>query len=44
MRILFLCTHNRCRSVIAEAVVRALSAPELHAASAGSAPEGKFIP
>ena len=44
MRVLFLCTHNRCRSIIAEAVVRALDAPELQAASAGSAPEGKVHP
>ena len=44
MKVLFLCTHNRCRSVIAEALARHLDDPQLEAASAGSAPAGEVHP
>ncbi|RLT93031.1 arsenate reductase ArsC [Ketobacter sp.] len=44
VRILFLCTHNRCRSILAEAITRHLGSPLLESASAGSQPEGKVHP
>jgi len=44
LRILFLCTHNRCRSILAEALTRHLGQPWLVAASAGSSPEGQIHP
>ncbi|MCP5014824.1 MAG: arsenate reductase ArsC [Ketobacter sp.] len=43
-RILFLCTHNRCRSILAEALTRHQGANYLIAASAGSSPEGQVHP
>lgn len=43
-RILFLCTHNRCRSILAEALTRHHGQSYLLAASAGSSPEGKVHP
>lgn len=36
MKILFLCTHNSCRSILAEAAFNHLAAPGMHAYSAGS--------
>ncbi len=44
MRILFVCTHNACRSVLAEVITRALGQGRLQAASAGSAPSGRIHP
>ncbi|CAA0122231.1 Glutaredoxin arsenate reductase [BD1-7 clade bacterium] len=48
MNILFICTHNRCRSIVAEAVgnhVRQLhERNDIHFASAGSEPEGHVFP
>lgn len=44
VRILFLCTHNRCRSILAEALTRHHGHPLLISASAGSQPEGKVHP
>lgn len=44
MNILFLCTGNSCRSVLAEATFNALADPELHAMSAGSHPTGTIHP
>ena len=47
MHILFVCTHNRCRSILAEAVARHLSLAStqvLQACSAGSHPQGKVYP
>lgn len=44
VRILFLCTHNRCRSILAEALTRHHGQSLLIAASAGSQPEGKVHP
>ena len=38
MKLLFICTHNRCRSILAEAISRQLGAGILDVASAGSAP------
>lgn len=38
MRLLFICTHNRCRSILCEAIARQRGQGVLEAASAGSAP------
>lgn len=38
MRLLFICTHNRCRSILCEAITQQRGGGVLHAASAGSAP------
>lgn len=44
MNILFLCTGNSCRSVLAEATFNALASPEWRAMSAGSHPTGTIHP
>ena len=44
MTILFLCTGNSCRSVLAEATFNALAGSELRAMSAGSHPTGTVHP
>lgn len=38
MKLLFICTHNRCRSILCEAIASQRGAGVLEAASAGSAP------
>ena len=38
MKLLFICTHNRCRSILCEAIATQRGAGSLQAASAGSAP------
>ena len=38
MKLLFNCTHNRCRSILCEAIASQRGAGSLEAASAGSAP------
>ena len=38
MKLLFICTHNRCRSILCEAIAAQRGAGFLEAASAGSAP------
>ncbi|MFL2503285.1 MAG: arsenate reductase ArsC [Luminiphilus sp.] len=38
MKLLFICTHNRCRSILSEAVTNQRARGILTAASAGSAP------
>ena len=42
--ILFICTHNACRSILAEVVTRTLAGPRLRVASAGSDPAGRVHP
>ena len=44
MKILFICTHNRCRSILAEALTRHISEGRIDARSAGSQPAGVVFP
>ncbi len=41
MKTLFLCTHNACRSILCEAIARALASVQIDVASAGSEPSGE---
>lgn len=44
MKILLICTHNACRSIIGEAVINKIAAPHITARSAGSSPRGEIHP
>ncbi|MFM2482425.1 arsenate reductase ArsC [Celerinatantimonas sp. YJH-8] len=44
MKILYICTHNRCRSILSEAITRQLAGEILEARSAGSQPAGEVHP
>ena len=44
MKFLYICTHNRCRSILAEAITNHLSNGTLVAKSAGSQPVGEVHP
>jgi arsenate reductase len=44
MNILFLCTGNACRSILAEAIFNHLAPPDWRAQSAGSQPAGQVHP
>ncbi len=44
MKILFLCTHNACRSVLSEVICRSLAGDRIEVASAGSQPSGRVHP
>ncbi|MCC5797507.1 MAG: arsenate reductase ArsC [Methylophaga sp.] len=44
VKLLFLCTHNACRSQLAEALTRHLAGPEIEVASAGSQPSSELHP
>ena len=44
MKILYICTHNRCRSILSEAITNHLSNGKLRAFSAGSQPAGEVHP
>ena len=43
-RLLFICTHNRCRSILCESIARKLGEGRIESASAGSAPAGAVYP
>ena len=40
MKILFICTHNRCRSILAEAITKKISDGAIEVKSAGSSATG----
>ena len=44
MKLLYLCTHNACRSVLCEVITREMAGSRLVTASAGSAPAGRIHP
>lgn len=44
MKLLFVCTHNRCRSILAEAICRAEAGDVFDVRSAGSQPAGEVYP
>ncbi|MFK4752057.1 arsenate reductase ArsC [Oceanobacter antarcticus] len=44
MKLLFVCTHNRCRSIVAEAVARSVLDDRFEVRSAGSQPAGEVYP
>ena len=44
MKLLFICTHNRCRSILCEAIANQRGEGVLQAASAGSAPAASVHP
>ncbi|MBO1518774.1 arsenate reductase ArsC [Oceanisphaera pacifica] len=44
MKILYICTHNRCRSILSEAVTQHKGQGLLEARSAGSQPSGEVHP
>ena len=44
MKVLFVCTHNRCRSILGEAITRQLSDGQLEVRSAGAHPAGQVHP
>lgn len=43
-KFLFICTHNRCRSILSEAITNHLAAGKIIAYSAGSQPSGEVHP
>ncbi len=44
MKLLFICTHNRCRSILSEAILNHMSDGRFEARSAGSQPSGEVHP
>lgn len=44
MKILYVCTHNRCRSILSEAITNHMSDGRITAYSAGSQPAGQVHP
>ncbi|MEM0912570.1 MAG: arsenate reductase ArsC [Pseudomonadota bacterium] len=44
MKILYICTHNRCRSILSEAITNHYSKGRIDARSAGSQPSGEVHP
>lgn len=44
MKILYICTHNRCRSILSEAITNHVAGQSIKAKSAGSQPSGEVHP
>jgi arsenate reductase len=44
MKILYICTHNRCRSILSEAITNGIAGDVINAKSAGSQPAGIVHP
>lgn len=44
MKILYICTHNRCRSILSEAISKQIAGDVIDAKSAGSQPAGVVHP
>ena len=44
MKILYICTHNRCRSILSEAITNQFASAIIQAKSAGSQPSGEVHP
>lgn len=44
MKVLYICTHNRCRSILSEAITNQLAEGKIVAKSAGSQPVGAVHP
>ncbi|MEM8594390.1 MAG: arsenate reductase ArsC [Pseudomonadota bacterium] len=44
MNILYICTHNRCRSILSEAITNHYASNDVRALSAGSSPVGEVHP
>lgn len=44
MKVLYICTHNRCRSILSEAITNQLAGDVVQAKSAGSQPSGVVHP
>jgi protein-tyrosine-phosphatase len=44
LKILFICTHNRCRSILSESITQQLANGAIQARSAGSQPVGQVHP
>ncbi|WP_416305863.1 arsenate reductase ArsC [Neptunicella sp. SCSIO 80796] len=44
MKILYICTHNRCRSILSEAITNHVAGDRIIAKSAGSQPSGVVHP
>jgi arsenate reductase len=44
MKILYICTHNRCRSILSEAITNSIAGSTIIAKSAGSQPAGVVHP
>ncbi|MAD54042.1 arsenate reductase ArsC [Idiomarina sp. UBA3162] len=44
MKVLYICTHNRCRSILSEAITNHFASDHIQAKSAGSQPAGEVHP
>lgn len=44
MKVLYICTHNRCRSILSEAITNHVAGERIIAKSAGSQPSGEVHP
>ena len=44
LKLLYICTHNRCRSILSEAITNSVGNEKLLAKSAGSQPVGEVHP